>query len=95
MSRPEHVSRRDLRGGFKGHLVAGKHPEKFQASGVIEAIRIRGLCGPTESEFARQWPFVSRRIGIPREVQKHLAFYTQLVAETPALLEIGLNTRLH
>ena len=67
----------------------------FQATGMIKAIRIRTLCGPTEREFARQWAFMSRRIGVPREVLKHLAFCTQLVAETPALLEVSLNTRLH
>ena len=95
MSRPEHVSRRDLRGRLKSDLIAGKHAEKFQATGLIKAIRIRTLCGPTEREFARQWAFMSRRIGVPREVLKHLAFCTQLVAETPALLEVSLNTRLH
>ncbi len=36
--------------------VQANKPEKFQATGVIEAIRIRGLCGPTESEFARSTP---------------------------------------
>ncbi len=59
------------------------------ASGVLTLVNGAWVIG------RRGGQGLARRIGVPREVLKHLAFCTQLVAETPALLEVSLNTRLH